>query len=80
MSPRMENIAKPLAISLGSYALWRFIRSHVSPDEITKVPGPGGNHALAGKAQCIVKSLKLRIVFVRAHAGHLWWRTCLEVP
>ncbi len=52
-SPLMENLAKPLAISLGSYALWRLIRLHVSSDALSNVPGPGGNQAFAGKVSLI---------------------------
>lgn len=45
---KMENLAKPLAVSLGSYAFYRWARSGGSSD-ISKVPGPGGNSALIGE-------------------------------
>ncbi|KLO10339.1 cytochrome P450 [Schizopora paradoxa] len=49
---KMENLAKPLAVSLSSYAFYRWMRSGSSSD-LSKVPGPGGNSALIGHMEAM---------------------------
>lgn len=61
----MENLAKPLAVSLGSYAFYRWARSG-SASDISKAPGPGGNTALIGETKVLCLKSSFSITFLKA--------------
>lgn len=68
----MENLAKPLAVSLGSYAFYRWARSG-SASDISKVPGPGGNTALIGETDVLCWIHRFNLPSSRPYARHVRW-------